>query len=118
MKLLSAYLLTCLVFFSGTKNLFFLVDYQVNRNYYELVCENQNRPELNCHGKCQINKDTQKTTRTFSFSHFTFDFYENEDTIIPHRIDVDVKDLIQISEYTSDFWYAVFQRVPNPPPVS
>lgn len=116
MKLLCAYLLTSLVLFTGTKNLLFLVDYQVNRNYYELICENQNRPELDCHGKCQAGSDSKQSSAGFSFSHFSFEFYAGSETEVPQSVEILTTDSITISQHADAFWYAVSQHVPNPPP--
>lgn len=32
------------------------MDYYVNQDFYELHCENKSKPELECHGKCQVTK--------------------------------------------------------------
>ena len=31
-------------------------DYYVNQDFYEMHCENKSKPELECHGKCQVTK--------------------------------------------------------------
>ena len=116
MKLLCAYLLAGLVLFAGTKNLLFLVDYQVNRDYYELICENQNRPELDCHGKCQAGSDSKQSSAGFSFSHFSFNFYASAEAAIPERTETLFVNGEKIGEHTSHFRYALSQHVPNPPP--
>lgn len=36
------------------------MDYNINRGYYEKLCENKDRPEMDCHGKCQMKKDAEQ----------------------------------------------------------
>jgi hypothetical protein len=114
-KLLFSILFSSLVFFSGTKNLIFLVDYNLNADYYENVCENRSRPEMECHGKCQITKDAQKNPESLSFNHFSFDFYplEGIKLSVPHRGFVTE---IAAVRHTFIRWRAVSLNVPNPPP--
>lgn len=116
MKLVLSILLSAVVFFSGTKNLLFVVDYHVNSDYYESVCENQNRPEMECHGKCQLPKDTQKTSKTFSFSHFAFDFYAQESEFFAQENAEIRMVLSKIADFTVVSEHEISLGVPNPPP--
>lgn len=57
------------------QNLFFLVDYHFNRDYYEALCVNKDKPEMHCNGKCELRKEAsqsnseQKTLKTgFDFT--------------------------------------------------
>lgn len=45
---------------AGGKNFLLNVDYTLNRGYYEKLCENKSKPELECHGKCKVKKDSDK----------------------------------------------------------
>lgn len=114
-KLLFSILFSSLVFLSGTKNLIFLVDYSLNADYYETVCENRSRPEMECHGKCQITKDAQKNSESLSFNHFSFDFYplENIELSLPYR--ESVNGLAAVG-HPLTLWNALLLNVPNPPP--
>ncbi|WP_413532237.1 hypothetical protein [Empedobacter brevis] len=38
-----------------------VIDYEINRDVYELLCENQDKPELMCNGKCLLSKKTETT---------------------------------------------------------
>ena len=93
----------------------FLVDYSLNADYYETVCENRSRPEMECHGKCQITKDAQKNPKSLSFNHFCFDFYplEGIKLSVPHR---GFFTEIAAVRHTFIRWSAVSLNVPNPPP--
>lgn len=61
--------LTAFVLFSQLYNSSITVLYQLNYNYYSTqLCENQDKPELHCGGKCyfakqlQLKKDSQDNT--------------------------------------------------------
>ena len=46
MKFIVLVLFSVVVLFSGSKNFLFLADYSVNRNFYEQLCINKNKPEM------------------------------------------------------------------------
>tara|TARA_R110000868_G_scaffold243900_1_gene499993 strand:+ start:21059 stop:21391 length:333 start_codon:yes stop_codon:yes gene_type:complete len=35
------------------------VDYYLNRTFYEANCVNKNKPDLDCHGKCVMEKEME-----------------------------------------------------------
>ncbi len=40
-----------------------LIEYNLNKEYIvSVLCENRNKPELACNGKCYLNKKLQKST--------------------------------------------------------
>ncbi len=43
-------------FFQTFHKSFIVADYYANTSSYEVNCENKARPELQCHGKCQVVK--------------------------------------------------------------
>lgn len=73
-----------------------LVDYQVRYNYYvNVLCENQEEPELKCNGKCALMKDLKNVDQSRSqeeptipsfvqFDHFATEVIDNES--IPNSI--------------------------------
>ena len=56
MKMWFSILFTTMLLFCSSQSTLLLVDYHVNQDFYELHCENKAKPELNCHGKCQLSK--------------------------------------------------------------
>ncbi len=56
-KLLANSVLITVILFSQLYNSFVTAVYQANYNYYATeLCENQNKPELHCDGKCYFAK--------------------------------------------------------------
>ena len=51
-----------------------MIDYKINRDFYEIHCVNKAKPELNCHGKCQMVKESEKSTNPFSLVKYSFEF--------------------------------------------
>jgi len=63
MKKLTSYLLL-LVYLSVSLNFFLPVAaYKLNKNFIvDELCENKNKPEMNCDGKCYLGKQMDKQT--------------------------------------------------------
>lgn len=117
MKLACSILFSIIIFLSGSKNLFFIIDYHANRNFYESVCENKSRPELECHGKCQVTKDIQKDSKSFSFSNLGFDFHFEVSENIPTPKKPIHQSLAQkVSNDRLLLWNEIPIGVPDPPP--
>lgn len=62
MRLAVSVLFSVFIFLAGCKNFFVLVDYGLNRDFYEQLCENKDKPQMQCHGKCQVKNETEKDT--------------------------------------------------------
>lgn len=116
MNFVTSILLSIVVFLSGTKNLLFVTDYNINRDYYETICENQNRPEMKCHGKCQVTKENEKTSKNFSFRHFIFEFYAPAAEFIAAKVEHAIFKNTKVTISDSQFWNEISRSVPNPPP--
>ena len=42
-----------------------LIDFSINKNFIASnLCENRSRPEMNCHGKCYLNKKLAKSNES------------------------------------------------------
>ena len=73
------YLLILLTLCSGFTKFYFYVGYELNKTYISTtLCENKDKPELECNGKCylkkkisQADKQQQKQERTSSKSFFS-----------------------------------------------
>src|SRR5690606_17520421 len=44
----------------GLGNSLIYINYQLNTGIYEVNCENKNKPQLRCKGKCQMAKQMQE----------------------------------------------------------
>ncbi len=54
-KKILTYILFFIVLFGTIKNTAFIVFYELNRDtFINLFCENNNNPELECNGQCQL----------------------------------------------------------------
>ena len=67
-------ILSTLIFMASFQNSLILVDYQINRDFYEVHCENKAKPEMDCHGKCQMKKESEKSTSPFKLLKYSFEF--------------------------------------------
>ena len=101
-----SYILILLILSSGFTRFYFYVGYELNKNYIATVlCENINKPELKCDGKCylskkikQAEKEDQKPGQTasktmlspnFIFTNFHFKSYLRQiATIYPAGINI------------------------------
>lgn len=101
-----SYILILLILSSGFTRFYFYVGYELNKNYIATVlCENINKPELKCNGKCylskkikQAEKEDQKPEQTASktmlsqnyiFTNFHFKSYLRQiATIYPAGINI------------------------------
>ena len=118
MKLACSILFSLMIFISGSKNLLYIIDYHANRDFYESVCENKNRPEMECHGKCQVSKELQDTSPSFSLSNLGFDFHfihVQQVSGLGKRVILFASDL-QAFKQAVPFWQRILLSVPNPPP--
>lgn len=54
-------LLIAAVLFKPMMGLYMVVDYEINKDYFaKYLCENQDRPELQCQGKCFLMQKIKK----------------------------------------------------------
>lgn len=56
------------------QNSLLFLDYNINSNFYETHCINKDKPEMNCHGKCEMKKESEKTTSPFNLVKIGFEF--------------------------------------------
>ena len=67
-------ILSALIFLASFQNSLILVDYQISRDFYEIHCVNKARPELNCHGKCEMQKESSKNESLLKVVKYSFEF--------------------------------------------
>lgn len=66
---------------------FYLID---RETYIELFCENQDKPEMHCDGKCSMSRATKET-------------YDKEDKIPEHITTLIFPDFIPTEKFTLEF---------------
>lgn len=74
MKAILSIILSTIIFTASFQNSLFMIDYQINRNFYEIHCINKAKPEMNCHGKCQMQKESEKSSNPFNLVKYSFEF--------------------------------------------
>ena len=74
MKTFFLSILSAIIFLASFQNSLLLVDYQINRDFYEIHCINKAKPEMDCHGKCEMKKESEKTNSPFKLVKGSFEF--------------------------------------------
>lgn len=74
MRFLYSLILSFIVFTASFQHSLMIFDYQMNKNFYEIHCINKSKPELECHGKCQIKKESEKTASLVNLVKYSFEF--------------------------------------------
>ena len=67
-------LLSIIIFGASFQNSLFMIDYKINQDFYEIHCVNKEKPEMECHGKCQMKKESEKSTNPFNLVKYAFEF--------------------------------------------
>ncbi|WP_052252080.1 hypothetical protein [Kaistella solincola] len=81
MKPAISLLLSIIIFGASFGDGLFMLDYKINRDFYEIYCVNKAKPEMDCHGKCQMKKNGEKTANFFSLVKYSFEF-----NILPAKV--------------------------------
>ena len=74
MKFIFSIILSSVIFTAGFQSSLFMIDYKLNRAFYEIHCINKSKPEKECHGKCQIKKEAEKSSTPFNLVKYSFEF--------------------------------------------
>lgn len=74
MKILFSIILSTMIFAASFQSSLLFIDYQINRDFYEIHCVNKAKPEMNCHGKCQMQKESEKTSTPLALVKYAFEF--------------------------------------------
>ena len=118
MKFIVNLLLSIIVFGASFQNSLFVIDYEINRDFYEIHCMNKDKPELECHGKCQIKKESEKTSNPFSQVKYSFEF--NILASAPFEFFVEKQAFLNtestIFSYRELFAPKIFLKIPAKPP--
>ncbi len=87
MKVFFSTILSIIVFFASFQNSLVLLDYNIHREFYEAHCVNKGKPEMECHGKCEMKKQAEKSNSPFNIvktGAFDFHFVPNALVEIPN----------------------------------
>lgn len=70
---------------AGFQNSLMWLDYETHREFYEMHCVNTDKPEMDCHGKCKVQDDAEKSGKTSNIVKVSFEFnlYQAADIAIP-----------------------------------
>lgn len=75
MKVFTSFILSFIIFLASFQNSLIFLDYQVNRDFYEEHCINKDKPEMDCHGKCELKEQTEQNSTTYVvLKNFDFNF--------------------------------------------
>lgn len=74
MKALFSIILSTIIFTASFQSSLLMIDYQINRNFYEIHCVNKAKPEMDCHGKCQMQKQSENSSNPFNLVKYSFEF--------------------------------------------
>lgn len=101
MKSAISFILSSIIFLASFQNSLFYVDYQINTEFYETYCINKQKPELDCNGKCQVKKATEKSQNPASQIKYAFEL-----NILPSKpIETEIKNPFSLELKTKKFSY-------------
>ncbi|MBB5332119.1 hypothetical protein [Chryseobacterium koreense] len=120
MKSFFVSILSAIIFLASFQNSLLLVDYQINRDFYELHCVNKDKPAMACHGKCEMKKESEKGNSPFKILKSSFEF-----NILPTKpLEINVEKLMVFKESKPASDYAPFfvnkgylNILPHPPQI-
>ena len=85
MKTITTFILSLVVFMAGFQNSLMWLDYETNRDFYEMHCVNTDKPEMECHGKCKVQDEAEKSGNASNVVKVSFEFnlYQPSDVTVP-----------------------------------
>ena len=100
-----------------------MVDYAVNYNIItKKLCENKNRPQLLCNGKCYLKKELAKasgqqtkTDSRINISGFTDIFIINDDLAFAPLMDTISESSNALSEFSFSYRFNLLSDIFHPP---
>lgn len=61
LKTIFTYFLLFLFSIQSFEVLIITLNFKLNRDFYEEICENRDKPEMHCNGKCHLKKQVQES---------------------------------------------------------
>jgi hypothetical protein len=74
MKSLISLVFSIIILGASLQDGLFMLDYKINQDFYEIHCINTAKPEMDCHGKCQMKKNADNAANFFSLVKYSFEF--------------------------------------------
>lgn len=98
----------------------FMADYLVRYEYYqEVLCENQDRPELNCNGKCALaEKLAAQPTPDQPEIPSVLEYEINSFLLSENSVETFSRFIVKTVDFTHFLFFSssAHTRVPTPPP--
>jgi len=116
LKQLLVYLLLILFSIQSFEQLIIRLNFSLNQNYYALICTNKEKPELDCNGRCHLEKqleqsEDEKSSKEKIIVKKVFELIIPNNFLNTQRPDLKpwVNDyLIYNQIYTSPYFYDIF----------
>lgn len=110
MKLLNSSILLVIFLFQSFGNVVFYVHYELNKKYIaEVLCENKDKPEMHCNGKCHLKKqikavEKQTVPEAENFQAFKISvvYFEEQDTF-------ETSELVNSKNKKTDFYNNLYK---------
>ena len=118
MKIIVNLLFSVIIFVASFQNLLFMVDYNINQEFYEIHCINKDKPSLACHGKCQMKKEIEKTSNPFSQVKYAFEFKILPSSPFEFLVENQTTFTLESKKYNDVEFYipTIFLGIPAHPP--
>ncbi len=118
MKYFVSFILSFVVFLASFQSSLLFWDYQINRDFYEMHCVNKANPEMDCHGKCEMQKESEQTNSPLNIVKIGFEFniLPTRNIEIPKRsvsLSVEEKSIFSVHNKNLQEGYS---KVLSPPP--
>lgn len=95
-------------------------DYYINQDFYEAHCTNKDKPEMECHGKCQVKSNSEKENSIMQVAKFCneFNFIPQPETEF-HKDSENIgwKTANVFSNTTEPILKGKTQKIPHPPEI-
>ncbi|MGP1500826.1 MAG: hypothetical protein ACTTJM_03465 [Bergeyella cardium] len=117
-KALVTFTFSIIILLVSTPSGFLMVDYHCNKNFYETHCINKKTPKSDCHGKCELRKNSKNkelsTNSTISFPEFNIIFPEYISLSLQKEIPMGDRKIADTQQRNSII--SIFYDIPYPPP--
>ena len=118
MKVFSSSILSFIVLLASFQSSLVLLDYQINRSFYEERCINKDKPKMCCHGKCQLKEKEEASKNspetTLVKTGFEFNFLPKKHIDLPNP-PVQPVDKPKYRSIEGNLSKGYFKILPHPP---
>jgi hypothetical protein len=96
------------------------IDYYINQDFYEAHCTNKDKPEMECHGKCQVKSNSEKENGIMQVAKFCYEFNFVPQTEIEFHKDLENpnwKTANGFSNVIDPLLKGTTRKIPHPPEI-